>query len=204
MRDRDSSRPEWMTVPNALSLLRIVLTPFFGYFWWHHWFGLAIATFAVASASDFFDGLLARVLEQRSKLGQVLDPAADKFMVLVTFLVAAATGAVPWWLAWLVIGRDVVLASGGALFAFVYRGILGPERWRPTRIGKYATFFTVSTIGLALLHAITGDERLRPFVGALGIMSAACTAVSGIQYVASGIKALVGGAKLESGGSETP
>lgn len=190
-------RPEWLTVPNAMTMLRIVLTPFFGYFWWRHWFGLAIATFVVASASDFFDGLVARLLDQRSRLGQILDPAADKFMVLVTFVVAAATGAVPVWLAVLVIGRDVILASGGALFAFGFRGILGPERWRPTRLGKYATFYTLLTIGLALVHSITEWEPLRPFVGALGIMSAVTTTVSGVQYVASGIKAFRGGVRLE-------
>jgi cardiolipin synthase len=196
------SRPSWLTVPNALTIGRIIMTPFFGYFWWRHWFGLAIVTFAVASASDFLDGFLARVLNQRSSLGQFLDPAADKLLVLVTFVVAAATGAVPVWLAALVIGRDVILVIGGALFAFVFRGIMGPERWRPSRLGKYATFYTVCTIGLALLHSITEWEKLRPFVGALGIMSAALTAVSGIQYVASGIKALAGGAKLASGGTQ--
>jgi cardiolipin synthase (CMP-forming) len=196
------SRPEWLTVPNGLTIGRIVLTPFFGYFWWRHWYELAIITFAVASASDFLDGLAARVLDQRSKLGQFLDPAADKLMVLVTFIVAAATGAVPWWLAVLVIGRDVILASGGALFAFVFRGVMGPERWRPSRIGKYATFYTVGTIGLALLHSMTGIEKLRPFVGALGVMCAACTIVSGIQYVASGIKAFGDGAKLAPGGTQ--
>ena len=195
------ARPEWWTVPNAMTVGRILLTPFFGYFWWRHSYELAIITFAVASASDFLDGLAARVLNQRSKLGQFLDPAADKFMVLVTFIAAAATGAVPVWLAVLVIGRDVVLATGGALFAFVFRGRLGPERWRPTRIGKYATFYTVGTIGLALLHSMTGYERLRPFVGALGIMCAACTIVSGIQYVASGIQAMRGNAKLAAGGT---
>jgi cardiolipin synthase len=194
------ARPEWWTVPNGLTFLRIVLTPIFGYLWWQHRYELAIVTFAVASASDFLDGLAARVLDQRSKLGQLLDPTADKLMVLVTFIVAAATGAVPVWLAALVIGRDVVLATGGGLFAFVFRGILGPDRWRPTRIGKYATFYTVGTIGLALLHSMTGIEKLRPFVGALGIMCAACTVVSGIQYVGFGIKAVFGGAKLADGG----
>ena len=196
------ARPEWWTVPNALTFLRIVLTPIFGYLWWQHRYELAIVTFAVASASDFLDGLAARVLDQRSKLGQLLDPTADKLMVMVTFIVAAATGAVPVWLAVLVIGRDVVLATGGALFAFVFRGVLGPERWRPTRIGKYATFYTVGTIGLALLHSMTGYEKLRPFVGALGIMCAACTIVSGIQYVAFGIKAFAGSAKLADGGNK--
>ncbi|MDB4965260.1 MAG: CDP-alcohol phosphatidyltransferase [Myxococcales bacterium] len=196
------SRPSWLTVPNALTIGRIIMTPFFGYFWWHHWFGLAITTFAVASASDFLDGFLARVLNQRSELGQFLDPAADKLLVLVTFVTAAATGALPVWLAALVIGRDVILVAGGALFTFVFRGVMGPERWRPTRIGKYATFYTILTIGLALLHSITEWERLRQFVGAVGIMSAALTTVSGIQYVVSGIKAFTGGAKIASGGTQ--
>ncbi len=195
------ARPDWLTVPNGLTLLRIALTPFFGYFWWRHWFGLAIVVFVVASASDFFDGLAARVLDQRSRLGQVLDPGADKLMVLVAFLTAAATGAVPWWLAGLVIGRDVILASGGALFAFVFRGIMGPERWKPTRIGKYATFFTVCTIGLALLHSITELEALRPFVGALGIMCAVTTTVSGGQYIIAGTKAFVRRGTLGAGGT---
>ena len=190
------SRPNWLTVPNGLTVLRIVLTPFFGYFWWRHWFALAIATFAFASASDFFDGLLARLLNQRSNLGQFLDPAADKFMVLITFIVAAATGAVPRWLAALVIGRDVLLAFGGVLFAFVLRGRFEPDQWLPSRIGKYATFFTLCTIGTALIYRITDWAALRPFVGALGIMCAVCVVIAGIQYVSSGILALRGSAKL--------
>src|SRR5437764_640434 len=80
------------------------------------------AAIEIACLSDWLDGLLARVLNQKSRLGQFLDPAADKLMILVCFLVAAALHAVPKWLAVLVIGRDVVLASGGALFAFVLRG----------------------------------------------------------------------------------
>jgi cardiolipin synthase (CMP-forming) len=191
-----TSRPPWLTVPNALTLLRIVLTPFFGYFWWRGQYGVALTIFAVAGMTDFLDGLAARLLDQRSSLGQFLDPAADKFMVLITFIVAAATGAVPRWLAALVIGRDVLLASGGALFAFVLRGRLGPERWTPSRIGKYATFFTLCTIGTALIYRITVWEPLRPFVGALGIMCAVCVTIAGIQYVTSGILALRGSARL--------
>lgn len=191
-------RRSWLTVPNAMTLVRIVLTPFFGYFWWRQWFGLAITTFAVASLSDFLDGLAARILDQRSRLGQVLDPAADKFMVLVTFLTAAATGAVHWWLAGLVIGRDVLLVLGSALFALALPGVHGPEHWRPTRIGKYATFFTVLTIGFALLHRISKYEPLRPFVGALGVMCAACTAISGVQYLAAGLQSVRRGSFLPS------
>jgi cardiolipin synthase len=182
-----------MNVPNAITLLRIALVPVFGYLWWSGHHGAAMTVFVLAAISDLADGFAARVLNQKTRLGQILDPAADKFMLLVSFLVAAATRAVPIWLAALVIGRDVVLASGGALFAFVLRGRLGPERWKPSRIGKYATFAQVLTIGLALLHRVTESEALRPFVGTMVINCAALTAISGIQYTAFGLRALQGG-----------
>jgi cardiolipin synthase len=194
--DPAARRPPWLTVPNALTLLRIALTPFFGYFWWRHAYVVALAIFAVAGLTDFLDGLAARLLNQRSNLGQFLDPAADKFMVLITFIVAAATGAVPRWLAALVIGRDVLLAFGGVIFAFVLKGRFDPDRWLPSRIGKYATFFTLCTIFTALIYRISDWAPLRPFVGALGIMCAVCVLIAGIQYVSSGILALLGNAKL--------
>jgi phosphatidylglycerophosphate synthase len=98
---------------------------------------------------------------------------------------------VPGWLAALVIGRDLILAAGGLLFAYVFPGIHDPDTWKPTRIGKYATFYTVITIGLALVRAITESEALRPFVGAFGIMSALLTTISGLQYVVAGIRGFV-------------
>ena len=189
-----------MNVPNAITLARIALIPVFGWLWWRGQHSLALATFALAAFSDLADGFAARVLNQRSKLGQVLDPAADKLMLLTSFLVAAHTGAVPVWLAALVIGRDVVLVAGGALFAFVLRGRLGPERWKPSRIGKYSTFAQVLTIGLALLERVMDYDPLGPFVGALVINCAALTTVSGIQYIAFGLRALRSG-KLAAGGT---
>jgi cardiolipin synthase (CMP-forming) len=188
-----------MNVPNTITVVRIALIPLFGYLWQRGSYGAALTVFVLAAVSDLADGFAARVLNQKTRLGQFLDPAADKFMLLVSFLVAAWTRAVPVWLAALVIGRDVVLASGGALFAFVLRGRYGPERWKPSRIGKYSTFSQVLTIGLALLYRVTEVEALRPFVGTLVINCAALTAISGIQYVAFGVRALQGG-KLAAGG----
>jgi cardiolipin synthase len=179
-----------MTVPNAITLCRMALTLAFGLLWWRGRHGAALAVFATAGISDILDGLMARVLDQRTRLGQILDPAADKLMLLVSFLVAAVLGLVPRWLAALVIGRDVLLASGGALFRFVLRGRLEPERWRPSRIGKYATFTQVLTIGLALLMQVVARPSIEPYVGALVIICAALTFISGLQYVASGVRAL--------------
>ena len=168
-----------------------MLIPCFGVLWWRGQHGAALAVFAAASLSDWLDGFLARVLDKRSRLGQILDPAADKLLLLVSFLTAAALGAVPRWLAALVIGRDVVLASGGALFAFVLRGRLGPERWKPSRIGKYSTFTQVLTIALALAFNLTRAEWLRPYVGAFVVLCAVLTMFSGVQYVSFGVRALI-------------
>lgn len=190
-----------MTVANLITLCRILLIPVFAFLWWRGLHVAALVVFGFASLSDWLDGFFARLLNQRTRLGQILDPAADKLMVLVCFLVAAALKVVPIWLAALVIGRDVVLASGGALFAFVLRSRFEPRRWKPSRIGKYATFTQVLTIGLALTAQITGLESLQPFLAALVIACAALTAISGLQYLAFGVGALAGG-KLQLGGSE--
>jgi cardiolipin synthase len=182
-----------MTLPNLVTLLRILLTPTFGLLWWKGHHLAALIAFGVASLSDWLDGFLARLLDQRSRLGQILDPAADKLMLVVCFLVAAALKTVPRWLAALVIGRDVVLASGGALFALVFRGRFPSARWKPTRIGKYATFAQVATIFCALSWDLTGAPGLGPYVAALGVTAAVLTAVSGTQYLAYGLRALVSG-----------
>src|SRR5205085_3131203 len=99
----------------------------------------------------------------------------------VSFLVAASLGAVPWWLAAVVIGRDVVLSTGVAIYAFVlHRRVEGA----PTRFGKYATFFQLCTIGLALFVRAAGVPALSLWVAALVLITCEMTVVSGIQYVA--------------------
>jgi cardiolipin synthase len=179
-----------MTLPNLFTALRIALIPVFGWLWFTGRHGAALWCFAVGALTDVLDGFLARALNQKSRLGALLDPVADKLTLLVAFLVGAHVGGVPWWLAALVIGRDVVLSLGAALFAFAVRGRLDPKRWQPTRLGKYSTFFQLSTIGLALLARAGDLEALRPYVGALVLISAALTAASGLQYISTGARAL--------------
>ena len=190
----------WLNIPNAMTIARILLTPFFGYFWWRRQFSYAFAIFVIASVSDVLDGLIAGLLNQRTKLGAVLDPIADKVMVVVAIIAAAATGTVPRWLAALVLGRDAILAISGALFGWVFRGIHGPEGWAPTRVGQYATFFTLGAVGVGLAWELTGYAPLRGFIGALCILSAVTTIVSGVQYVLNGARAVLRGAKLARGG----
>jgi cardiolipin synthase len=188
-----------MTIPNIVTLGRMALTVVFGVLWWRGLHGIALGVFAVASLSDWLDGFLARTLDQKSRLGQILDPAADKLLVLVCFVVAAALHGIPIWLACLVIGRDVVLASGGALFALVLRGRFPSARWKPTRIGKYATFSQILTIACVLCGDVIRIPAFADWAASFAVVCAILTAASGTQYLAYGVKALVSGTVPEGG-----
>jgi cardiolipin synthase len=180
-----------MTIANLITLFRMVLVPVFGVLWWHHEYLPALIVFIAAGISDVLDGFLARFLDQRSRLGQLLDPAADKLMMFVSFVVAALQGIVPYWLAALVIGRDVLLAAGSALVTVLLPGRFGPDRWHPTRLGKYATFAQLGTITMALTLEATGYAPLKDYLGTFVVTSAALTVLSGTQYV---LRPMVAGA----------
>ena len=145
----DSDLRRRMTIPNALTLLRILLVPVFGLLWLADHHLAALIVFLVAGGTDLLDGLLARTLNQRTRLGSLLDPAADKLTLLVAFLVGVSTGGVPAWLAALVIGRDLVLTLGVGIYTLVVHGAY--RSWHPTRLGKYSTFYQLATIAAALL-----------------------------------------------------
>ena len=179
-----------MTVATFFTCLRIFLIPVFGWMWAKGLYADALAIFVIASLSDLLDGFLARWLHQTSRVGAILDPAADKLMLLVSFLVGASVGAVPWWLAAIVIGRDVVLAGGAALWTFVMHRRFDPAQFHPTRIGKYSTFFQLGTIGLALVTKALHADAFGPWVASLVFITCAFTLASAAQYIATALVAL--------------
>ena len=169
-----------LTLPNLLTLLRIALAPVFLWLYVAGDAKRALAAFAAAAATDLLDGLAARALHQHTRLGAILDPIADKFLILCGLFALAARGQIPWWLPVLVVARDVAQLAGAAYLSSTHRAL--PVA--PTRIGKYATFALVALVVLALageLQAL-GGTALSPFVAALGLLAAECVAVSWIQY----------------------
>lgn len=125
-----------LTAPNLISLGRIALTPAF--------FALitdpdttlpGLVLFALVAASDWVDGYLARRLGQVSDLGKLLDPTADRLAIGAGLVALAVRGAFPWWAAWPILARDVLLLAAGAL-VLLARRIRIEVRW----IGKFATF----------------------------------------------------------------
>jgi cardiolipin synthase len=140
---------EVVNVPNLLSFLRILLVPVFLWFLLEELFLAAIAVLAVAGLTDFLDGFLARKLNQTTKLGKMLDPVADRLYIFATLLALSATGYVPWWLAGLVILRDVLMLISLPLLASVgYRSL--PVHY----LGKAGTFALLYSFPLLLMGKI--------------------------------------------------
>ncbi|MDO8107731.1 CDP-alcohol phosphatidyltransferase family protein [Isoptericola sp. b441] len=140
-----------LTWPNAISALRLVLVPVFAVLAVMGHDLAALGVLAFSSATDWLDGVLARRLGQTSRLGELLDPAADRLFIVVTLLVLAAREVVPWWLVATVLGRDVLLAA--VLVVLVVRGH-GPL---PVHfVGKAGTFALLYAFPLLLLAEWSG------------------------------------------------
>lgn len=137
------------TIPNILSSLRLACIPAFLLLLARHEDGWAFAVLALSGASDFFDGWIARRLNQISRLGQVLDTLADRLFIVSTMLALALRHIVPWWFVTLVLLRDVV----GTVVVWSIRRL--GYRSLPTHVlGRTATFCLMSAFPLLLLaHA---------------------------------------------------
>jgi cardiolipin synthase len=136
-----------LTVPNALSFLRLLGVPLF------LWLALgpkadgwAIVVLGVGSFTDWLDGKLARLLHQTSRLGQLLDPAADRLYIFATVLALSLRHIMPWWLAIVLVARDVVLAGFLPVLKRLGYGPL-PVHY----LGKAATFNLLYALPLLLL-----------------------------------------------------
>jgi cardiolipin synthase (CMP-forming) len=141
-------RDRVVTVPNALSVLRLVLVPIFLYLLLVvHANGWAVAVLVFSGFSDWADGKIARLVEnQSSKLGALLDPAVDRIYMLTVPLAFGVAGIVPWWIVIALIGRDAVLAA--TLPVLRSRGLTALP---VTYIGKGATFALMSAFPFILL-----------------------------------------------------
>ncbi len=156
-----------LTLPNALSVLRLLGVPLFLYLLLGpEADGWAIVVLVVSGVTDYLDGKLARMLGQTSRLGAFLDPAADRLYVLSTLLAFGIRDVVPWWVVVVLIGRDVVLAV--ALRSVASRGVRVLE---VHYLGKAATFCLLYAFPLLLAAQGTGTfaTLARPWAYGFGI-----------------------------------
>lgn len=149
MQKSTGSRPEWLNLPNLLSFLRILLVPVF---LWLIVVGqsiLAIGVLAFSSATDYLDGWLARRWNQQTRLGQLLDPAADRLYIFATLLGLTIVGYVPSWLFWVVLARELVLIPTMPMLAAKGYGPL-PVHF----LGKAGTFCLLYAFPLLLIAKV--------------------------------------------------
>ena len=140
-----------LTVPNLISFARLALVPAFAILIVRHEDVWALGVLAVSGASDWLDGLIARRFHQVSRLGQLLDPAADRLFILVTLLGLAWREVVPLWLVVVLVGRDALLAG---LLPVLARHGYGPL---PVHFaGKAGTFALLYAFPLLLLAERSG------------------------------------------------
>ncbi len=140
-----------LTVPNAISGVRLALVPVFAVLIFRGQDVWALGVLALSGASDWLDGFIARRFDQVSRLGKVLDPAADRLFILVTLIALVWRDAIPLWLVLALVSRDVLLAC---LMPFLARQRYGPL---PVHFaGKAATFALLYAFPLLLLAEWTG------------------------------------------------
>ncbi len=173
-----SGGAEILTIPNALTALRVLLVPVFLSYYFANEVRTAALVFAAAASSDILDGLLARLLKQRTALGAILDPLADKLLGLASLVALVVHGRLPWWLLVLSLLRDGVVVAVAVTAAS--RGLsIAPT---PTRIGKYATFFANGAVILALVWEISYASWLAGYVFAAAFVASECLVVAATQY----------------------
>jgi cardiolipin synthase (CMP-forming) len=182
-----------INIANAVTAGRLLLVPVFAYMLISGRFRGAIAVFAACGASDLLDGLIARWLRQRTVVGFYLDPIADKMLMATSFVMLAYVGVVPTWLTVLVISRDVFIIVGSSLILL----LVGAQEVRPTILSKANTLMQLLTVlYFLLIHAFPEGASqilgaIRPAAtGAVIVLCAATTALSGLQYLYIGMRKL--------------
>jgi len=173
-----------MNLPNYITLVRIVLIPFFINLMIYGYYRSALAVFVAACITDALDGLIARVTNTKTELGALLDPIADKLLILSAFVTLVLLGLLPVWLVIIVVSRDVILVLGSLVIYFLGHDL----RARPSFIGKATTALQLLVVTLSLVLKSFGNDVA--WTQALHWTTAVFTLVSGSQYVVRGTRIL--------------
>ena len=171
-------------LPHFLTLLRLVSSPFVAWLILRARFLEALLVVIVAGITDWLDGFTARKLGATGELGAILDPAADKLMLVTLFVALTYAGLIQVWLLALVMGRDLVIVVGSLLLR-IFRDV---TKFRPLIIGKVSTFFQIMLVLFVLLQAAFPVKLIYWLALLAFLLTALFTTWSGISYVLLGIR----------------
>jgi len=166
-----------MTLPNLITCLRIILVPIFVIYVIHDRLLPALVVFAIAGVSDGVDGFVARVFNQKSKLGSYLDPLADKFLLVAAFITLAIRDLLPPWLMVIVISRDVLILLGVLILFLMRVEII----IRPSILSKVNTCMQLVSVFVVLCRDHL--PLIAPLSGHIFWLTGALTIGSGLHYM---------------------
>jgi cardiolipin synthase len=165
-------------IPNALCVLRILLVGPVAYLLAEGEYRLTLWLFAIAAFTDGLDGFLAKRFGWMSELGRILDPLADKILLVAVFGTLAVLGDVPLWLAATAVARDVIITAG----AITYNALYGYPHGRPTVVSKLNTLCQILYL-LLVVASRAGERSPEIAITVLGALVFVTTVVSGLDYV---------------------
>ena len=171
-----------MNLPNTITLIRVVLIPFFVDLMIYGYYREALMVFVAACLTDGLDGMIARMTNSKTELGAFLDPMADKLLIVSSFVTLAILTKLPVWLVIIVVSRDIILTLGSMVIYFTGHNL----SIKPSLAGKMTTFLQFLVITLALVLVAYGIES--EYLAVISWLTAAFTIASGYQYVVRGMK----------------
>ena len=171
-----------LNLPNSLTVARIILIPVFITAVIYKKHQHALFLFILAGMTDLLDGFIARMTNQKTALGRFLDPLADKLLLTSSFILFSFYEWIPLWLTITVISRDFIIVTGWLLLYMITHDV----RIEPVLLGKTAIAFQLITLALVLLHVNVPTITMPKDI--LFAVTAAITAVSGLQYIYKGLR----------------
>ncbi len=173
--------PSSINIPNILTLVRILLTPFFVILLLKNLYTYALLVFTLAGISDALDGFIARVFNQKTVMGAYLDPIADKLLLAASFISLAILELIPAWLTVIVISRDILIVIGMAVFSITNIEIT----IKPSLVSKFTTGAQLGTVCLTLVNIhVSHLSWIEPIAFWL---TAGLTTLSGLHYLFVGM-----------------
>ena len=173
-----------LTLANRLTILRILMTPIITVLLLYRQMGAALALFLLAGATDGLDGLVARSWKQKTMLGIVLDPIADKLLLTSTVVTLTILKELPRWFTIILVSRDVLLI-GGSMILYMFLGKIGmPPSW----LGKTTTGLQLLTVLWAMVYNFF--PAIKPAILPLAVVTLALTIASGLDYIYRGARLL--------------
>jgi cardiolipin synthase (CMP-forming) len=182
-----------INIPNSLTVLRILLVPVFVGLLLYEYYNFALLTLLVAALTDGLDGAIARITDQRTRLGEYLDPLADKLLLTSAIITLSVLHFIPIWAVIIVVSRDAILLTGTLIANLTETAI----NISPTGLGKGATLSQICYV-VAVMLQVTGrvpDSWVSPLLLVMVVL----TVGSGVHYLMRGIQYVnAGGAQRKS------